>query len=256
MKIENLEILEIVKNNTLPNSTKTSLLRNWVYRNAAYNPNGGEVNDYLANNAPALNIDDVFAICLQKGVTCGGFAELLRRLYMELGYFSCVISFGKPGTPYTHSATLVLILDDGDDRVILQDPTFNMTFMDSHGHIPSVNNLFQDSLSQKGCPYYRVYDTGIVGKNKTINPEAFYKHPYYPLIREDGEYKVVLTFEGYNMAVSTQAKAEGLHYEDVYFDPVETFWYFGLDAIPSLYRDNYFQSIPVTEGNTFNTTTP
>jgi hypothetical protein len=253
--LNNPEIAQIVNNRDISSTVKTSLLRSWVYRNVAYNPTGGEINSYLERKANELSVDDVYRVSTEKGTTCWGFAELLRRMYMGLGYCACIINFGKLDTPFTHAATIVLTSDEHGERVILQDPTFNITFIDNQEVAPSVTDLFKNTFKQKQCPYYRVYDAGIFGKDYTDNPKGLDIWLDYPTIFEDGQYKTALTFEGYNMATLRQAKEKGLFYDDAYFDPVEIVWYFALDAIPSHYRENYFNNIPITEKTVFISTT-
>jgi hypothetical protein len=72
-----------------------------------------------------LDVDTLYRHFLLKrrGVVCGGTAWTLMRLYGAFGLESWTYSFGFPGTPLTHTFTLV----QADGRVIVQDAYANYT---------------------------------------------------------------------------------------------------------------------------------
>lgn len=69
---------------------------------------------------------------LDKGVDCSGLSYILMRMYSDLGYEAYQAHFGnKKG--FTHTVTIVKINYKGKQRFIVEDPTYNITYLDKNG---------------------------------------------------------------------------------------------------------------------------
>lgn len=72
----------------------------------------------------------------EGGVSCQGAAHYLYLKYREAGYKSYIIGFGNKY--YTHAMTLVQISHGGMSKYAIQDPTFNISYVDRAGNPLSV----------------------------------------------------------------------------------------------------------------------
>lgn len=114
--------------------TKVSVLRDWAYETIDWGSgatliNGQVASEFFQRSAPAA-----FAVFLQDraGTFCGGAAYALKELYRLYGFDAYMVDIGNPQV-MTHTVTLVRLQHGGREIVSVQDPTFNLTYLDSDG---------------------------------------------------------------------------------------------------------------------------
>lgn len=85
--------------------------------------------------------DAVFSSWEMEGYYCWEMAEYLAEIYVELGYPSLVLDVAFLNETQTivdsHAVTLVKY----KDKWIIEDPTFNISFMDKEGNILDIREL-------------------------------------------------------------------------------------------------------------------
>jgi hypothetical protein len=89
---------------------------------------------YLLDEDPTFRFygrtaPEIFAAFFQDrgGVWCGGAAHALAELYRLFGYRAHTVDYGRPEA-ITHVVTVVDIAFGGDQKLVVQDPIFNVTY--------------------------------------------------------------------------------------------------------------------------------
>jgi hypothetical protein len=107
---------------------KLGVLRNWVNEQSIW---GGKVVDKkIYEKLNRSSSYDIYNFVLQAGdiqLDCGVYTIYLTKLYEALGYEAYIYDMGKDSEG-GHSVVLVRIRDHGESKLIVQDPTYNLTF--------------------------------------------------------------------------------------------------------------------------------
>ena len=115
----------------LPTFAETSQLRDQIGRQVDWGSAEAQLGDRIFTNDPeaiaAMFREDAGA------VMCGGAAYFLHLRYLEAGYRSFIIGFETEGVD-GHTVALVEIQrEDGTKALIVQDPSFNLSYTDASG---------------------------------------------------------------------------------------------------------------------------
>jgi hypothetical protein len=105
-------------------------IRDWAYANSDFASESA-----LLDQDPRFRFHDrsaleIFMAFFQDrgGVWCGGAAFALMRLYTLFGFPASVLTYGH-GDAMTHVVTLVRITVNGRPMTVVQDPTFNLSYV-------------------------------------------------------------------------------------------------------------------------------
>ncbi len=92
-----------------------------------------------------------------KGLSCGGMAQLFYEMVAASGLPARVVQLYRSDFDLTDTHVLVEVLID--DRWVIFDPTFNLTFEDSYGHLLGVREV-RDKLASGGISAAIPFDHG------------------------------------------------------------------------------------------------
>jgi len=188
---------------SLSDFEKTNLLRDWAYANSV---GGGSTFDEhydwsrsLAQNFVTLTKDFQD---LNLSALCGGFAAYCALVYDAFGYEAISFDSGfADNNGATHVVTLCKIWD-GEEKWILQDPTFNRAYVDADGvplDIYEIMTLLKNgqdsqihysfgSTAGRYCLYNSLPSNAVLEDPTTISPGTL---DYYPCllgeVKEFGE---------------------------------------------------------------------
>lgn len=109
----------------------TSRLREYTYLNSPWSSNSLNVKEEIWKKNSFQILD--FVNKNIRGLDCSGISTVLMKTYAEKGYESYAYHSGKLSGAFTHVITLVKIRHKGEDRLIIQDPTYNITYIDQKG---------------------------------------------------------------------------------------------------------------------------
>lgn len=116
---------------------KLDIIRDWAYENVLF---AGHKETYSSEPADIYIQKMLDEEQISYGYYCGGVASVLSHVYTYLGYPACCLDMAvcEDGqTLFSHVVTLVHI----NEEWIVQDPTFNLTYIDEKGNHISVDNV-------------------------------------------------------------------------------------------------------------------
>lgn len=123
-----------IENEYIEDWGKVKLLRQWTHEHVDFGTSAAEFSKeeyrkFFTKDAPGL-----FATFFQDlgAVMCKGASYTLMKLYQAYEFQSYVLGVGIDGV-MTHSVTLVRIKHSGRSILTIQDPTFNVTYVDGNG---------------------------------------------------------------------------------------------------------------------------
>lgn len=121
---------EMVKNKRLLNDfEKTTLLRKWLYQNTVYaNDNLSWEAQETYNFNSTLNLY-LYYKQLKGGAKCNNIAYFFNKLLGKFGFISYSYHYGDLNA-FNHVINLVEINYNNKKILILQDSTYNLTFLD------------------------------------------------------------------------------------------------------------------------------
>jgi hypothetical protein len=134
----------------------TSRIRDWAHANTDI-----ATAHYLLDEEPAFqyyrrDAPEIFAAFFEDrgGVWCGGAAHALQQLYRLFGFRASTVDFGAPGV-FTHVVTLVTVRVGGVERVVVQDPHLNLTYV---------------RQSRQPYDYFDLLGTLAAGEHEAVHP--------------------------------------------------------------------------------------
>lgn len=117
---------------------KVNAVREWAYRHIPRAAPGAFLDN--RNKPPEVLFEEFERF--QGGFACGGTAELLRDLYIELGYDAYTYDMGTRENDLSHMLTVVRIEHEGQAMFVVQDAYFNFTLRSSDGSPLDLRDLF------------------------------------------------------------------------------------------------------------------
>lgn len=121
-----------LSNNAITDIQRVNIIREWVNEQSVWGGKNTNINVYrLLVNKTALQMLDFINIT-STGLDCGTYTVFLLKLYHLFGYDSYVYDMGRDSEG-GHSVVLVWINDNGKRKLIVEDPTYNITYIDSDG---------------------------------------------------------------------------------------------------------------------------
>lgn len=104
-------------------------IREWVATNTPSSSDSLLIQDTLWRNSPY----EIYLKLLLKGggVNCAGYSYALMKLYREFGYKAFSYHSGRLDA-FNHVITLVEITYKGKKRLVIEDATFDVTYMDDN----------------------------------------------------------------------------------------------------------------------------
>jgi len=137
----------------------TTLLREYVYNHIIWSNDGLQIKNYCEGDISRLSVSQISFLFNTKeiGVLCGGVAVYLKKIFELFGYAASTFNYGIPGVS-THVTTLVLIPARGQNELIFQDATFNLTYRikgtESRNYFELMENILKGMsgsiLTEKG----------------------------------------------------------------------------------------------------------
>lgn len=119
----------------LPDFDTTCAIRDATGRQADWGTAGTQLKGRVFTN-DATRLDAMFERD-EGAVMCQGAAYYLHLKYLEAGYRSYLVGFKSD--VFSHAMTLVEVRRaDGSTALIVQDPSFNLSYVDAEGHPLSV----------------------------------------------------------------------------------------------------------------------
>ena len=113
-----------------PSFEQASKLRDIAAQQADWGTDGTQLNDNVFTNDPAA-LTTIFHKD-EGAVMCQGAAYYLHLLYLAAGFRSYLVGFGSQDL--SHAMVLVeIIRPDGSHALVVEDPTFNLTYTDAAG---------------------------------------------------------------------------------------------------------------------------
>jgi hypothetical protein len=123
---------------TPPTVAQVIPLRNLAAQQADWGSASTQLGERVFTNNPAA----LATIFHQDGgtVMCQGAAYYLHLLYLAAGFRSYLVGFGSDG--FSHAMVLVeVVRPDGSRALIVEDPTFNITYSDNTGSPLSIQEI-------------------------------------------------------------------------------------------------------------------
>ena len=107
----------------------TSLLCAYVHCNHVWSNDGLKLNQYCDGNLWALNAPQIAFLfrCREIGVLCGGLATYFVKVLNLFKYDAATFFYGIKHIS-THVTTLISLPEETRYVIVIQDPTFNMTY--------------------------------------------------------------------------------------------------------------------------------
>lgn len=124
----------------LPSLEQVAKLRDIAAQEADWGTAATQLNDRVFTNDPA-KLASIFHQD-EGAVMCQGAAYYLHLLYLAAGFRSYLVGFGSDS--FSHAMVLVEILrDDGSRALIVEDPTFNISYTDTAGVPLSIQDIMR-----------------------------------------------------------------------------------------------------------------
>lgn len=124
---------------------KLDIIRDWAYENVLF---AGHPETY-SNEAAHIYIQKLLdGEEITYGYYCGGIASVLGHVYTYLGYPACSLDMAAcegEEVLFSHVVTLVYI----NDEWIVQDPTFNLTYVDEQGKHMSIYEVRECVVNER-----------------------------------------------------------------------------------------------------------
>ena len=165
---------------------KVNLLREWAYANIDISSTKAllaQDNNYLFNSNNGYLLFSAFSED-RGGVWCYGAAIALMRLYIAYGFNASILDYGKLGV-MTHVVTLVKINHDRRQRMVIQDATFNLTYVDPDG-VPYDYHEFVKVLKKRQRDKIRVLQSHSKSGDFLLHPGDVIRD-YNHIIAEDAK---------------------------------------------------------------------
>ncbi|HZU35612.1 MAG TPA: hypothetical protein VFA18_06885, partial [Gemmataceae bacterium] len=145
--------------------SRVCLLRQWAWQHIPWCSRS-----LLLDQKPAISLycrdaPGVFAYLLSDsgGVWCGGAAYALAKLYELYGYPAWTYDYGLPEV-MTHVTTVVRIQLRGQRMLVVQDPTFNLTYTAPNGMPLDLATLLKQLRSRQAASV--VFQAGDPGQRR------------------------------------------------------------------------------------------
>ena len=170
---------------------KVNLLREWAYTNIDFSSKKALIEQDEGSQFFKQNIYLLFSAFSEDrgGVWCHGAAHVLMKLYFAYGFKASTLDSGKPGV-MTHVVTLVQINHDGRQRTVIQDPTFNLTYVDSDG-APYDYNEFLGVLMKRRHTKIKVLQGHSQSHDFLLHPDDL-KREYSQFISKDSKPSLIM----------------------------------------------------------------
>lgn len=171
---------------------KVNLLREWAYSNITASSSSALLareKNYLFNYSQVHSLFSAFSEG-KGGAWCYGAAIALMRVYNAYGFNASILDYGKIGI-MTHVVTLVKINHDNGQRTVIQDATFNLTYVDPVG-APYDYHEFVQVLKERRSDKVRILQGHSRSGYFLLHPGDV-KKDYSHIIAEDA--KPILTME-------------------------------------------------------------
>lgn len=126
---ERLFFLAIGKQYSRYEWKKVNIIREWVATNTPSSSDSLSIQDTLWRNSPYEIYLKFFLN--QGGVNCAGYSYALMKLYKEFGYKAFSYHSGRLDG-FNHVITLVEIDYKKSRRLVIQDATFDVTYVDDN----------------------------------------------------------------------------------------------------------------------------
>ncbi|MCE9590352.1 MAG: hypothetical protein K8S99_07495 [Planctomycetes bacterium] len=151
---------------------RVSLLRDWAHRHLDWASPSALLESDANFNIQNRSAADLFAIYQtdRGGVWCGGAAVTLRKLYEAYGLEAVTLDCGFPDSQTTHVMTIVKVNHKGKALLVLEDPTFNYTYIDGKGEPADVVDLME-SIKKKEDGRYFVRMGPIANLDFLVDPK-------------------------------------------------------------------------------------
>lgn len=122
---------------------KLDLIRDWVYENTVMAWEKGCYSDDSAEQYLSMLMKGEY---IEYGYYCGGIAAVLKYIYTCMGYEACSLDlavFQQDQVLASHVVTLVYV----EEKWIIEDATFNITYTDMAGEHLDIQSLRESFLS-------------------------------------------------------------------------------------------------------------
>lgn len=148
---------QLVEAPIYPTFEQTALMRDQVGREVDWGSDDTQLGMRIFNN----DLDEIARMFREDegAVMCQGAAYYLHLKYLKAGYSSYLIGF--KGEIYSHVMALVEVTRaDGTTALIVQDPSFNLSYVGPDGHPLSIFEILtalaerrpQDVIVKQGLP--------------------------------------------------------------------------------------------------------
>lgn len=182
---------------------KTDIVREWVYR---YTGIPYENVPYVTYDTRWYNLFRRLGLCnyyiwqeltlykvrARGGYYCGGMSITLSDMYVFLGYDAAIVDFAvfDDEVVASHVVTIVFV----DDKWIVQDATFNLSYEDEFGRRLAIEEIQQNLLHGKPVNIKRgnLSFRGAAGKRTDSQISAY-----------DNEYRHYLNADTYQVSFSS-----------------------------------------------------
>lgn len=162
---------------------KLDIIRDWAYENVLF---AGHPETYSSEAAHIYIQKLLDGEGIAYGYYCGGIASVLSHVYTYLGYPACCIDMVASDSEqvlFSHVVTTVYV----NGEWIVQDPTFNLTYVDEKGEHLSIYEVREWVSNERGLlpRYGETQYANCIMANKDyagiyeVNGESVEKDGYY-----------------------------------------------------------------------------
>ena len=126
-------------------------LRHWAFKNVDWSTPRANLDDDRSNGFYEMDAPQLFSAFRSDrgGVACMGTAYAFMRLCRLYGYDALTLDYGEAGQ-WTHVVALVRLRLGGRDVWSVQDPTFDLTYVNRSGEPFDYLNLLQALVDRRG----------------------------------------------------------------------------------------------------------
>jgi hypothetical protein len=119
----------VVLNRHISDFEKVNKIREWVNEQTIWGTLPDNEINTMINKKTSLEMYKYYLSHTEKAYDCGSYSVFLHKIYQLFGYESYIYDMGKDNQ-FRHTVVLVWIKDEGKKKLIIEDPSYNITYID------------------------------------------------------------------------------------------------------------------------------
>lgn len=108
---------------------RVNMIREWVNEQTVWGTMPDDKLDTMINAKTSLGMYNYYLTHTDRAYGCGSYSVYLLKVYQLFGYEAYVYDMGRDNQ-FRHSVLLVWIKDGKERKLVIQDPSYNLTYVD------------------------------------------------------------------------------------------------------------------------------